>query len=33
MVNAERDRPQLPDAADLRWLNSDPRIADFLGGR
>jgi quercetin dioxygenase-like cupin family protein len=30
MVNAERDRPQLPDEEDLRRLRSDPRVAAFL---
>ena len=30
MVNAERDRPQLPSDEDLRRLRSDPRIAAFL---
>lgn len=30
MVNAERDRPQLPTAADLAMLREDPQIADFL---
>jgi S-methyl-1-thioxylulose 5-phosphate methylthiotransferase len=33
MVNAERDRPQLPNEKDLAELNADPAIADFLGGR
>jgi quercetin dioxygenase-like cupin family protein len=33
MVNAERDRPQLPDEADLRHLRSDPRVAEFLAAR
>lgn len=32
LVNAERDRPQLPDAADLAELASDPAIATFLAG-
>jgi quercetin dioxygenase-like cupin family protein len=32
MVNAERDRPQLPSAEDLARLNADPRIAAFLSG-
>jgi S-methyl-1-thioxylulose 5-phosphate methylthiotransferase len=30
MVNAERDRPQLPDAETLAELLRDPAIADFL---
>ena len=30
MVNAERDRPQLPDAAELAQLCQDPRIAAFF---
>jgi mannose-6-phosphate isomerase-like protein (cupin superfamily) len=33
MVNAKRDKPQLPEAKDLAELNADPAIADFLGGR
>jgi quercetin dioxygenase-like cupin family protein len=33
MVNRERDRPQLPDEADLRALEADPRIAAFLHGQ
>jgi quercetin dioxygenase-like cupin family protein len=33
MVNAERDRPQLPDEADLRQLKSDPAVAAFLAAR
>jgi quercetin dioxygenase-like cupin family protein len=33
MVNAERDRPQLPDEEDLRRLRSDPRMAAFLSQR
>ena len=33
MVNAERDRPQLPDEADLRRLSSDPVVAAFLSRR
>jgi quercetin dioxygenase-like cupin family protein len=32
MVNVERDRPQLPDDEDLRWLRSDPAVAAFLTG-
>jgi quercetin dioxygenase-like cupin family protein len=30
MVNAERDRPQLPGSADLAALRADPRIAEFI---
>jgi quercetin dioxygenase-like cupin family protein len=30
MVNAERDRPQLPSEEDLARLNADPQIAAFL---
>jgi quercetin dioxygenase-like cupin family protein len=30
MVNAERDRPQLPTAADLAQLRRDPKIAAFI---
>ncbi|MBO0751897.1 MAG: cupin domain-containing protein [Bradyrhizobiaceae bacterium] len=33
MVNAERDRPQLPDEEDLRRLRSDPTVAAFLSGK
>jgi hypothetical protein len=33
MVNAERDRPQLPDEEDLRRLGSDPTVAAFLAAR
>jgi quercetin dioxygenase-like cupin family protein len=32
MVNAERDKPQLPDEAAMRELRSNPRIAAFLDG-
>lgn len=31
MVNAARDRPQLPSEPDLAALRSDPAIAAFLG--
>jgi quercetin dioxygenase-like cupin family protein len=31
MVNAERDKPQLPTAEDLDALKRDPAIAAFLG--
>jgi quercetin dioxygenase-like cupin family protein len=30
LVNAERDKPALPDAADLQRLRSDPEIAAFI---
>jgi len=30
MVNVERDRPQLPDDADLARLRADPKIAAFI---
>ncbi|MBX9773759.1 MAG: cupin domain-containing protein [Xanthobacteraceae bacterium] len=30
MVNAARDKPQLPTAADLARLKADPKIAAFL---
>lgn len=30
VVNAERDRPQLPNEADLATLQADPRIAAFI---
>lgn len=33
MVNAERDRPQLPGDADLEELRSHPAVADFLAAR
>jgi quercetin dioxygenase-like cupin family protein len=32
MVNAVRDKPQLPSAEDLSELKSDAKIAAFLGG-
>jgi quercetin dioxygenase-like cupin family protein len=32
LVNAERDRPQLPNAADLAELRSEPAVAAFLAG-
>ncbi len=31
MVNAQRDKPQLPTADDLARLKADPKIAAFLG--
>jgi mannose-6-phosphate isomerase-like protein (cupin superfamily) len=30
MVNAERDKPQLPSAADIAGLTADPEVAAFL---
>jgi mannose-6-phosphate isomerase-like protein (cupin superfamily) len=30
MVNAKRDKPQLPSAADLENLGADPKISAFL---
>ncbi len=30
MVNVERDRPQLPGAADLAELRRDPKVAAFI---
>ncbi|SDE63658.1 cupin domain-containing protein [Rhodospira trueperi] len=33
MVNAERDRPQLPDSDDLYGLRSTPAVAAFLDGQ
>jgi quercetin dioxygenase-like cupin family protein len=33
MVNAERDRPQLPSAEDLAQLRADPEVAAFIAGR
>jgi hypothetical protein len=30
MVNAQRDKPQLPGADDLARLAADPAIAEFL---
>ncbi len=32
MVNAERDRPQLPTADELAALNGRPQLAEFLRG-
>jgi len=32
MVNAERDKPQLPTAGELAELRRDPKIAAFLDG-
>jgi quercetin dioxygenase-like cupin family protein len=33
MVNSERDRPQLPDAAEVEALRRDPVVAAFLDGK
>ena len=33
MVNAERDKPQLPGAEDIARLRRDPAIAAFLNGK
>jgi S-methyl-1-thioxylulose 5-phosphate methylthiotransferase len=33
MVNATRDKPQLPSPADVAELQADPKIAEFLKGR
>ena len=33
MVNAERDKPQLPNDSDLAELRANPEIGAFLGGR
>ncbi len=33
MVNATRDRPQLPGAQDIAALRSDPAVARFLDGQ
>ncbi len=32
MVNARRDKPQLPDAEELARLTADPAVAEFLRG-
>jgi quercetin dioxygenase-like cupin family protein len=32
MVDAERDKPQLPDARALESLRASPAVADFLAG-
>jgi len=32
MVNAERDKPQLPTGAELAELRRNPAIAAFIGG-
>ena len=33
MVNAERDKPKLPTAEELRTLRADPHVAAFLDGQ
>jgi hypothetical protein len=33
MVNAERDKPQLPTPEQLDRLRADPHVAAFLDGR
>jgi quercetin dioxygenase-like cupin family protein len=33
LVSCDRDRPQLPDAQQLRALRDDPAIAEFLEGQ
>jgi hypothetical protein len=33
MVNATRDKPQLPSPEDLAKLQAEPAIAAFLGNR
>jgi mannose-6-phosphate isomerase-like protein (cupin superfamily) len=33
MVNARRDKPQLPSADDMSKLRTDPTIADFLSDK
>ncbi len=33
LVNAERDRPQLPSQSELSELKSDPAVRDFLDGK
>jgi quercetin dioxygenase-like cupin family protein len=30
LVNAERDRPQLPTEADLKGLRKNPKVAEFI---
>lgn len=32
MVDAERDKPQLPQIGDMEMLRANPRVAAFLGG-
>lgn len=33
LVNAERDRPQLPNEAELKTLKSHPTVREFLEGK
>ena len=33
MVNTARDKPQLPSAEDVKNLEQEPKIADFLRGK
>ena len=33
MVNAQRDKPQLPTATDIAQLKADPKVAAFLDSR
>ena len=33
MVNAERDKPRLPNEEELKALRADPRVAAFLDGK
>ncbi len=33
LVNAERDRPQLPSQDELQALQSDPKVREFLEGK
>jgi quercetin dioxygenase-like cupin family protein len=33
MVDAQRDKPQLPTAEDLAGIAADPAVAEFLSGR
>lgn len=33
MVNNDRDKPQLPDAAEVEALRQDPAVAAFLDGK
>jgi S-methyl-1-thioxylulose 5-phosphate methylthiotransferase len=33
MVNAERDKPQLPSDEDLAQMRTDPAVAAFLSDR
>lgn len=33
MVNAERDKPRMPNAEEIKTLRADPRVAAFLDGK